>query len=126
MSVGAAGAGIGTIGRQAGRRPFEDLFEHAFGIFFFVRSQADADFFTGRGIPDETDLSVGTAADTREAKIHTKPQHRPQDRERSVFIAISKKGNAKEYSNYPTTALISQASKVRLKILQARLQQYVN
>ena len=63
---------------------------------------------------------------TREAKIHTKPQHRPQDRERSVFIAISKKGNAKEYSNYPTTALISQASKVRLKILQARLQQYVN
>ena len=63
---------------------------------------------------------------TREAKIHTKPQHRPQDRERSVFIAISKKGNAQEYSNYPTVALISQASKVRLKILQARLQQYVN
>ena len=44
----------------------------------------------------------------------------------SVFITIPKKGNAKEYSNYSTTALISHASKVMLKILQARLQQYVN
>ena len=46
--------------------------------------------------------------------------------ENSVFIPIPKKGNAKECSNYRTTALISQASKMMLKILQARLQQYVN
>ena len=46
--------------------------------------------------------------------------------ERSVFIPIPKKGNAKEHSNYCTTALISNASKVMLKILQVRLQQYVN
>ena len=46
--------------------------------------------------------------------------------EKSVFISIPKKGNAKECSNYRTIALISQASKVMLKILQARLQQYVN
>ena len=46
--------------------------------------------------------------------------------EKSVFISIAKKGNAKESSNYYTIALISQASKVLLKILQARLQQYVN
>ena len=46
--------------------------------------------------------------------------------ERSVFIPIPKKGNAKEYTNYCTIALISQASKVMLKILQARLQQYMN
>ena len=44
----------------------------------------------------------------------------------SVFIPISKKGNAKEYSNYQTTALISHASKVMLKILQSKLQQYMN
>ena len=46
--------------------------------------------------------------------------------EKSVFIPILKKGNAKECSNYHTIALISHASKVMLKILQARLQQYVN
>ena len=45
---------------------------------------------------------------------------------RSVFIRIPKKGNAKECSNYRTVALISHASKVMLKILQARLQQYMN
>ena len=45
---------------------------------------------------------------------------------RSVFIPIPKKGNVKEFSNYRTIALISHASKVMLKILQARLQQYVN
>ena len=49
-----------------------------------------------------------------------------QDRKRSVFIPIPKKGNAKECSNYCTIALISHASKVMLKILQARLQQYMN
>ena len=46
--------------------------------------------------------------------------------EKSVFIPVPKKGNAKEYSNYRTIVLISHASKVMLKILQARLQQYVN
>ena len=50
----------------------------------------------------------------------------PQDWKSSVFIAIPKKGNAKECSNYHTIALISYASKVMLKILQARLQQYMN
>ena len=49
-----------------------------------------------------------------------------QDWKRSVFIPIPKKGNDKECSNYRTTALISHASKVMLKILQARLQQYMN
>ena len=45
---------------------------------------------------------------------------------KSVFISIPKKGNAKQYPNYCTIAFISQASKVMLKILQARLQQYMN
>ena len=53
-------------------------------------------------------------------------QQWPQDWKRSVFIPISKKGNAKECSNYHTIALISHVSKVMLKILQASLQQYVN
>ena len=53
-------------------------------------------------------------------------QQWPQDWKRSVFIPISKKGNAKECSNYRTIAVILHASKVMLKILQARLQQYVN
>ena len=53
-------------------------------------------------------------------------QQWPQDWKRSVFIPIPKRGNAKECSNYPTIALISHASKVMLKILQARFQQYVN
>src|SRR5574337_761341 len=52
-------------------------------------------------------------------------QQWPQDWKRLVFIPIPKKGNAKDCSNYRTIALISHASKVVLKILQARLQQYV-
>ena len=55
-----------------------------------------------------------------------KTQQWPQDWKRSVFIPIPKKGNAKECSNYCTIALISHASKVMLKILQARLQQDMN
>ena len=55
-----------------------------------------------------------------------KTQQWPQDRKMSVFIPIPKKGNAKECSNYPTIALISHTSKVMLKILQSRLQQYMN
>ena len=55
-----------------------------------------------------------------------KTQQWPQDWKRSVFIPTPKKSNAKECSNYCTIALISHASKVMLKILQARLQQYMN
>ena len=55
-----------------------------------------------------------------------KTQQWPQDWKRSVFIPIPKKGNAKECSNYHKITVISHASKVMLKILQARLQQYVN
>jgi len=55
-----------------------------------------------------------------------KTQQWPEDWKRSVFIPIPKKGNARECSNYHTIALISHASKVMLKILQARLPQYVN
>ena len=54
-----------------------------------------------------------------------KTQQWPQDWKRSVFFPILKKGNAKECSNYHTIALISHTSKVMLKILQARLQQYM-
>ena len=55
-----------------------------------------------------------------------KTQEWPQDWKKSVFIPIQQKGNAKECTNYHTIALISHTSKVMLKILQARLQQYVN
>ena len=55
-----------------------------------------------------------------------KTQQWPQDWRRSVFIPVPKKSNPKECSNYRTIALISHASKVMLKILQARLQQYMN
>ena len=55
-----------------------------------------------------------------------KTQQWPQDWKRSILIPISKKGSAKECSNYCTIVLISPASKITLKILQARLQQYLN
>ena len=55
-----------------------------------------------------------------------KTQQWPQDWKRSVFIPIPKKGNTKECSKYRTIVFISHASKIMLKILQARLQQYVN
>ena len=55
-----------------------------------------------------------------------KTQQWPQDWERSVFTPIPKKGNAKECSNHGTIALVSHTSKIMLKILQTRLQQYVN
>ena len=82
----------------------------------------------GYGIPVELFQILKDDA----VKVHSicqqiwKTQKRPQDWRRSVFIPIPKKGNAKECSNYRTIALISHASKVMLKILQARLQQYVN
>ena len=59
-------------------------------------------------------------------QLFWKTQQWPQDCKRSVFTPTSKKGNAKECSNYGTIALISHASKVILKILQSRLQKYVN
>ena len=55
-----------------------------------------------------------------------KTQQWPQDWKKSVFIPIPEKGNTKEYSNYHTIAFISHTSKVMLKILQAKLQQYMN
>ena len=55
-----------------------------------------------------------------------KTQQWPQDWKKSIFIPIPMKGNAKECSNYHTIVLISHASKIMLKILQARLQQYTN
>ena len=55
-----------------------------------------------------------------------KTQQWPWDWKRLVFIPVAKKGNSKECSNYPTIAFISHSGKVMLKILQARLQQYMN
>ena len=83
----------------------------------------------GDGIPVELfqilrDDAVKTLCST--CQQIWKTQQWPQDWKRSVFIPIPKKGNAKECSNYHTIALILHVSKVMLKILQARLQQYVN
>ena len=83
----------------------------------------------GHGIPAEL---FQTLKDDAVQVLHSicqqvwKTQQWPQDWKRSVFISIPKKGNAKECSNYRTIALISHASKEMLKILQARLQQYMN
>ena len=64
---------------------------------------------------------------TQYASKFGKPSNdQPQGWKRSVFIPIPRKGNAKECSNYRTVALISYASRVMLKILQARLQQHMN
>ena len=83
----------------------------------------------GDGIPVELFQILKTDSVKVLQSIHQKiwkTQQWPQDWERSVFIPIPKKGNAKESSNYCTIAFISHASKLMLKILQARLQQYVN
>ena len=83
----------------------------------------------GDGIPVELFQSLNNDA---VKMLHSicqqiwKTQQWPQDWKRSVFIPIPKKGNAKECSNYRTIALISHASKVMLRILQPRLQQYMN
>ena len=83
----------------------------------------------GYGIPDEL---FQILKDDAVKVLHSicqqiwKTQQWPQDWKRSVFIPIPKKGNAKECSNYHTIALISHTSKVKPKILQARLQQYIN
>ena len=83
----------------------------------------------GEGIPVElfqilNDYAVKALHSLCQQMWKTQPW--PQDWKRSVFIPIPKKGNAKECSNYCTIALISHASKVMVKIIQARLQQYVN
>ena len=83
----------------------------------------------GDGIPVEL---FQTLKDDAVKVLHSicqqiwKTQQWPQDWKRSVFIPISKKGNAKERSNYHTIALIPHTSKVMLKTLQDRLQQYMN
>ena len=63
---------------------------------------------------------------TQYARKIWKTQQWPQDWKRSIFNPIPKRGNAKEYSNYHTVVLISYSNETMLKILQARLQQYVN
>ena len=83
----------------------------------------------GKGIPVELfQILKDDAVKVLHSKSQQvwKTQQWPRDCKTSVFIPIPKKGNAKECSNYSTIALISHASKVMLKILQARLQQYVN
>ena len=80
----------------------------------------------GDGIPTELFQILKDGAVKLLHSVCQQTQQWPQDWKRSVFIPIPKKGNAKECSNYCTTAFISHASKVVLKILQARLQHYVN
>ena len=83
----------------------------------------------GDGIPVELfQILKDDAVKVRHSKCQQiwKTQQWPQDWKRSVFIPVPKKGNAKECSNYCTIPLISHASKVMLKILQASLQQYMN
>ena len=91
--------------------------------------QARLKQYMNREIPDEL---FQILKDDAVKVLHSIRQHNwkmqqwSQDWKRSVFIPIPKKGNIKECSNYCTIALISHASKVMLKILQARLQQYMN
>ena len=83
----------------------------------------------GDGIPDELfQILKGDAVKVLHSICQQtwKAQQWPQDWKRSVFIPIPKKCNAKECSDYCTIAFTSHASKVMLKILQARLQQYMN
>ena len=92
-------------------------------------NKASLDLAGGAGIPVEL---FQILKDDALKVLHSmcqqiwKTQQWPQDWKRSVYFPIPKKGNAKECSNYHTIALISHASKVILKILQARLQQYLN
>ena len=83
----------------------------------------------GEGIPVELFQILTDDAVKVLQSIHQqmwKTQQWPQDRKRSIFILITKKGNAKECSHYHTTELISHASKVMFKNLQTRLQQHMN
>ena len=99
--------------------------EAKWGLESITRNKASR----GDGIPDEL---FQILKDDAVKVLHSicqqnwKTQQWPQDWKMSVFIPIPKKGSAKECSNFCTIAFISHASKVMLKILQARLQQYVN
>ena len=92
--------------------PSDALLQHLLSYLGF--------FYLGHGV------SLHNCSSKAQPVLLWKTQQWPQDWKRSVFIPIPKKGNAKECSNYRTIALISQASKIMLKILQARLQQYAN
>ena len=102
--------------------------EHTFKIFLHTCITVNK-ASGGDGIPEEL---FQILKDDAVKVLHSicqqtwKTQQRPQDWKRSVFIPIPKKGKAKEWTNYHTIAHISHASKVMLKILQARLQQYAN
>ena len=104
-----------------------DILEHE--IKWALESITTNKASRGDGIPVEL---FQTLKDDAVKVLHSickqiwKTQQWPQDWKRSVFISIPNKGNAKEYSNYHTIVLISQASKVKLKILQGWLQQYMN
>ena len=82
----------------------------------------------GDGIPTELFEILDDAVKVLHSMYQQiwKTQQWSQDWKRSVFIPVTRKGNAKECSNYRTIALISHASKIKLKILQTRLQQYIN
>ena len=104
-----------------------DILEHK--VNWALRSITTNKASGGDGIPVEL---FQILSDDAVKVLHSicqqiwKTQQWLQDWKRSVFIPIPKKGNTKECSNYCKTALISHASKVMLKILQARIQQYVN
>jgi len=106
----------------------KDLVKHISQVKWALGSIASNKASGGDGIPGEL---FQVLKDDAVKKLHSicqqiwKTQQWPQDWKKSFFIPIPKKGNAKECSNYCTTALISQASKVMLKILQARLRHYV-
>ena len=96
---------------------------------FGIVNKAEIDVFLELSclFDDPTDVgNLISGSLSQESENQRSNQQWPQDWKRSVFIPIPKKGNAKECSNYHTIALISQASKVMLKILQVRPQQYVN
>ena len=90
--------------------------------------------FLEMGVPDHLTYLLRNLCEGQEATVRTEhaamenweTQQWRQDCKRSVFIPIPKKGNAKECSNYCRSAVISHASKLMLKILQARFQQYMN
>ena len=107
----------------------KDLVKHISQVKWALGSITSNKASGGDGIPREL---FQVLKDDAVKELHSirqeiwKTQQWPQNWKKSFFIPIPKKGNAKECSNYCTAALISQASKVMLKILQANLQQYLN
>ena len=96
------------------------------GCFHFLAIVNTASVNTGIHVSFSILISSGYMPRSGIAGSHWKTQQWSQDWKRSVFVPILRKANAKECSNYHTIALISHAGKVMLKILQARLQQYMN